>query len=574
MINITLLITSFLAGLLTVIAPCVLPLLPVIVGGSLVDQQRWRPLIIAVSLALSVMIFTLLLKVFTLFIDVPQEFWTNLSAIIIILFGLVLLFPNVWDWFNLKLRFSQTSENLLQKASSKSSIGGAILLGAALGPVFSSCSPTYFVILATILPVNLFIGFIYLFAYAIGLALILWLISLLGRRLTARLKFAANPQGWFKRGLGILLILVGLAIGFGIDKQIESDLILRGLGSTSIERHLLLHASLHDDSDTAAKPTSTQVVAQVNSTPTLEWSDNNAGVLAYYGPAPELVGLTNWINSPPLTLQDLRGKVVLIDFWTYSCINCTRTLPYLEVWSKQYADDGLVIIGISDPEFQFEKKYENVLAAVRKAGLTYPIALDNDHQTWDAYRNEYWPAKYLIDREGNLRYFHFGEGDYDKTEQAIQTLLQIKDQAIVANQVHAPTAGSVFLTAETYLGSYRRNSLVAWDANLGNGQWAINNFWNDSNSEHVTTTQKGAALKLSFYASTANIVLAGVGTAQVLVDGKPLMVNAGSDVKNGVLTINGARLYQITNFKGIYNQHIVEIIFNNPGISAYSWTFG
>ena len=170
-------------------------------------------------------------------------------------------------------------------------------------------------------------------------------------------------------------------------------------------------------------------------------------------------------------------------------------------------------------------------------GLTYPIALDNDHQTWDAYHNEYWPAKYLIDKEGNLRYFHFGEGDYAKTEQAIQTLLAINDAPIVAKGVVAPQAGSVFLTEETYLGSYRRNSLVSWGSNLANGQWAINNFWNDENSEHINTTQKGAALKLSFYAATANIVLDGVGTAQVLVDGKPLMINAGSDVKNGVLTI-------------------------------------
>ena len=487
MINITLLITSFLAGLLTVIAPCVLPLLPIIVGGSLVDQQRWRPLIIAVSLALSVMIFTLLLKVFTLFINVPQEFWTNLSAIIIVLFGLVLLFPNVWDWISSKLHFSQTSENLLQKASTKSSIWGAILLGASLGPVFSSCSPTYFVILATILPVNLFLGCVYLLAYAVGLALILWLIALLGRRLTSRLKFAANPQGWFKRSLGILLIVVGLAIGFGIDKQIESELLSRGLGSTSIERHLLLHASLHDNSDPTTKPTSTAPAVDVNThssitvskikAPTLDWSDNNAGVLAYYGAAPELVGLTGWINSPPLTLASLRGKVVLLDFWTYSCINCLRTLPYIEAWSKKYAPDGLVIIGLSDPEFQFEKKYENVLAAVRKNGLTYPIALDNDHQTWDAYHNEYWPAKYLIDRDGNLRYFHFGEGDYDKTEKIIQNLLDVKDQTIVANQVKAPTAGSIFLTAETYLGNYRRNSLVSWNSDLANGQWAINNFW-------------------------------------------------------------------------------------------------
>jgi cytochrome c biogenesis protein CcdA/thiol-disulfide isomerase/thioredoxin len=580
--NIALLITSFLAGILTVAAPCVLPLLPVIVGGSLMDEHRSRPLIISVSLALSVILFTLLLKVFTLFINVPQAFWTNFSATILILFGIFLIFPSAWDWLSEKLGFSKNSEQMMQKASSKHSFWGAVLLGASLGPVFSSCSPTYFVILATVLPVSLFEGLIYLFTYALGLALVLWLVSLLGRKLTKGLKFAANPRGWFKRILGILLILVGLAISFGLDKQAESYFIEHGFGSTSIERTLLKDSNLHQKqskkqavdmptTSTAAVTTSTTAVSEG---PVMDWNDDNAGTFANFGPAPELAGLTNWINSNPLTLQSLRGKVVIIDFWTYSCINCIRTLPYLEAWAQKYSGKGLVIIGVSDPEFQFEKKYENVLAAVRKNGLTYPIALDNDHATWNAYNNEYWPAKYIIDQNGNLRYYHFGEGNYAETEEIIQKLLNENDQPLVSNQVKGVTVGSMFLTNETYLGSYRRDSITSWDSNLSNGEWAINNDWDDSNPEHITTTQSGAALKLSFYAANANLVLDGIGTARVLVDGQPLVANAGSDVKNGVLTLNGARLYQLTNFGNSYHQHVIEIIFNEAGVKAYSWTFG
>lgn len=583
MINFALLLTSLLAGVLTVAAPCVLTLLPVIVGGSLVGGNKWRPVIISLSLSLSVLLFTLLLKVFTIFIDVPQMVWTILSGVIILFFGLTLLFPTAWDFISIKLRLSQGSEGLLQKAQAGEghSVWSAIFLGAALGPVFASCSPTYFVILATVLPVSFTAGLIYLLAYAVGLALILILIGYLGRIITARLKFAANPNGWFKKVLGLLLAIVGVAILAGWDKQVEEYLINNGFGSTSIERDLLKGIDLSDMNKTESaqsdenqiQSSTQQDVAQAdNALKKLPWKESNEGVLADFGPAPELVGLENWINSNPTTLAELKGKVVMIDFWTYSCINCIRTLPYLQRWHEQYAKDGLVIIGVHDPEFQFERKLENVQQAVKDRGLTYPVVQDNDRGTWNVYKNRYWPAKYIIDKEGRLRYYHFGEGDYDGTEKVIQKLLEMPAVPLVADQVKAEK-GSGGVTAETYLGTDRRETMVLEGQDLALGDWMIGGEWVEE-EERVVSGAKEDVHLMRFSASTANLVMGGKGTVRVLVDGKPLIEGAGADVKKGVLTLDRERLYRIVDWKGVQKDTIVELVFDQPGSEIYAWTFG
>ncbi len=541
----------------------------------MIDKNKWRPLIIVASLAVSIVVFTLLLKVFTLFIDVPQNFWKYISGGIILLFGMTMVFPSAWDWLSVKLHLSQGSESLMVKAQQNRSIWGAVFLGAALGPVFSSCSPTYFVILATVLPVSFGQGLIYLLVYALGLAIILFLIAILGRALTGKLKFAANPRGWFKRLLGILLVIVGTAILFGLDKQAEGYLIDKGFGSTIFEQDLLKKVNFNHIKD----KNNNQSITMQNPSDNffnkkLDWTEENAGVFGDFGAAPELVGLQNWINYQPLTLKQLRGKVVLLDFWTYSCINCIRTLPYIEKWHEQYFKDGLVIIGIHDPEFQFEKKLENVKQAAMDRGLQYAIVQDNEHATWDAYNNHYWPAKYIIDQDGNLRYYHFGEGDYDATEKVIQTLLNMKDADIVADKVVTEKAGQVRLTRETYLGTFRRNNMVSLETDLQGGQWSINALWDEKIPEKITTSKNGAYFKLNFYASTANLVIGGKGTATIMVDGKPLINGAGDDVKAGVLTIDGERLYRLTDFGNQYSNHIIEIIFDQPGIDLYAWTFG
>jgi len=557
--NFALLLTSFLAGILTVLAPCVLPILPVILGGTLGDKNKWRPLVIAVALASSVVVFTLLLKVFTLFINIPQEFWRYFSGVVILLFGLFLLLPEVWDWLSIKLNFTQSAEGLMQKAQGNHSLWGSVLLGASLGPVFSSCSPTYFVILATVLPVNFGAGLVYLLVYAMGLALILLAIGYLGQFLTKKLKFAANPRGWFKRALGVLLVLVGLGIVSGLEKALEEKLQESGFGSTTLEQDLLKGIDMREPLNKFEKSVVDEKMAKVE--------------LPNYGPAPELVGLQNWINSNPLTLADLRGKVVMIDFWTYSCINCIRTLPYLETWHEKYSDQGLVIIGVHAPEFQFEKKIENVQKAVNDRGLKYAVVQDNDFVTWRAYNNRYWPAKYIIDQKGDLRYYHFGEGEYEQTEKVINQLLGIDGKDLVASKVVTEKSASKKLTPETYLGLERRARQVKPGQVLQQDQWKLDGRWKED-EEKVVSAVKGASHSLNFSAATANLVIGGKGTVKVMVDGKLLTENAGADVKNGLLNVDGERLYRLTDFGSNYAEHAIELIFDQAGVELYAWTFG
>lgn len=405
-----LLLTSFLAGVLTVFAPCVLILLPVIVGSSMIsdaDQKldRKKPYIISISLGISVLLFTLILKASTVLIGVDPQVWKSVSGFIVIILGVSLLFPLLWARISAIIGLENNSNKLLGRASKKSGVLGYILTGAALGPVFSACSPVYALILATILPVNIALGLVYMTLYAAGLSITLLVIALAGRRLTKRLKWAVAPNGWFRRILAILLILVGIFVATGFDKKIQTWAL------ENIPFNILfIEEKLITNNDVLDKSTVTDNATQFNiSKPYL---------------APEIRGIESWINSNPLSLSDLKGKVVLIDFWTYSCINCIRTQPYLNKWYESYKESGLEILGLHAPEFTFEQLVENVQSEVKKAKIFYPVALDNSFATWNAYDNQYWPAMYLIDRNGKVRYTHFGEGNYDVTESAIQKLLK------------------------------------------------------------------------------------------------------------------------------------------------------
>lgn len=544
-----LLFTSLVAGVLTILAPCVLPLLPVIVGGAAGTRNKWYPFILVSSLSGSVILFTILLKASTLFIDIPQSFWKIASGGIVLLFGLIWLFPHQWELIQAKTNILGKSQAGLSKAGKVESNWGAVLMGAALGPVFSSCSPTYFVILATVLPVSFFNGLIYLMVYGFGLALMLGLIAFFGQKVTTKLGWAAKSDGWFKRGLGALLILVGLAVVTGFDKKVETWILDAGFGVTNFEQNLL--ESMEDE--------------EVLST---ESSDETG--LPQLFEAPELVGLENWTNSEPInSMEELKGKVVLVDFWTYSCINCIRTLPYLQSWHEKYEDDGLVILAIHAPEFQFEQKIENVREAVEDFGLTYPVVQDNNFETWNAYNNRYWPAKYLIDKEGIVRYRHFGEGAYEETEQVIVDLLETK---MVKSDVQAQSVDfSQIGTRETYIGSARRENYVEdSEAQLDKNQWTLSGEWAVDREKAVSQTP-GASIKMNFTAAVANLVIGGVNNATVLVDGKKVNTQ---DVTDGNLVIDGEKLYQLADFEGVYEEHEIEVIFEDAGAELFAWTFG
>ena len=306
--------------------------------------------------------------------------------------------------------------------------------------------------------------------------------------------------------------------------------------------------------------------------------------------APDFTGNQRWFNTPggeALTLEELRGQVVLVDFWTYTCINCIRTLPYVESWDRTYGERGLTIVGVHSPEFPFEKDEGNVEDAIEQNGLTYPVAQDNELATWDAWGNRYWPAKYLIDAEGNVRYYHFGEGEYDKTEQAIRTLLREAGSELGGGaraSAEAPSEGTT--TPETYLGAARAQGWVngaiapghhdygAPPGRLGPDQFAYSGSW--TVGEESAIAAGGAQIDVQFNARRVFLVLGSPGeerSVQVLLDGKPVPVRfAGEDVRGGRAAIGAQRLYRLVNLPAV-GAHRLSLVFDE-GIEGYAFTFG
>lgn len=441
----TLIIVSFIAGVLTVLAPCILPLIPVIIGGSVSDaHSRLKPYVVTASLAVSVVLFTLLLKVSTALIDISPDFWKWFSGTILFLFALSMIFPTAWAKLGHKTGIERWSNKLLAQGHQKQNFTGDIIMGASLGPVFTTCSPTFFVILATVLPQNFFVGLVNLIAYAVGLSLILLLISLLGQKFANKLGVLANPKGWFKKLIGVIFLLVAVAIVTGFDKDFQTYVLDKGFFDvTKLETKILEKIDTDELGDTT--------------------SDTSAGEGT---PFVEIENPSGFVNTDPITIGQFVGeKVILIDFMTYSCINCQRTFPYLVDWYSKYEDDGLIIIGIHTPEFAFEKDIDNVRQAMKDNGIEFPVVLDNDYGTWRAYQNRYWPRKYLIDIHGNIVYDHIGEGAYKETEMKIQELLKERMEVLgEAGELNEALTDRDYtsgkrLTPEIYFGALRNDVL-------------------------------------------------------------------------------------------------------------------
>lgn len=467
-----LLLISFIAGVLTVLAPCILPLLPVIVGGTLSDGgtagfNKKKALTIILSLGVSVLAFTLLLKASTFFIDIPEYVWKWISGGIVIFLGLVMFFPSLWE-SKLLAKLSTKSNILLGKGYQKKNFWGDVIVGAALGPVFSTCSPTYFIVLATVLPVNFFLGLTYLLTYTIGLCLSLFIVSVVGQKIMNKLGVVADPNGWFKKTLGVVFLIVGIAIIGGLDKKIQLYLLDAGFFDvTKIEQTLLQKNNAPQTTPTPDTPAEeTAMKKDSGSYFSMEQKQTK------YKKVPELSSIDGYVNTlgKPITLAELKGKVVLLDIWTYSCINCQRTLPYIKDWYAKYKDQGLVVVGLHTPEFAFEKVQSNVEKAVERFGIKYLVVLDNDYSTWNALGNQFWPRKYLVDIDGYIVYDHIGEGNYEETEKAIQNALkeraarmgmEDKVSTVTTKPADVVTVDtSKVKSPETYFGSSRNQYLA------------------------------------------------------------------------------------------------------------------
>jgi len=423
-----------------------------------------------------------------------------------------------------------------------------------------------------------------LLAYALGSIASLAVALLAGGRVFAAMKRSLGAEEWIRRVLGIAVLAGVIMVALGLDRGILTRL---SLGSTStVEQSLLdrFHPKPADEPSNQMMMTRSAVGQSAQGT-----------VLA------GLSGATDWINSPPLTSDQLKGKVVLVDFWTYSCINCLRTLPYVKAWAQKYKDSGLVVIGVHTPEFPFEKDLSNVQKAVHDFGITYPVAMDNNNKIWNAFSNQYWPAHYFIDVNGNVRYHHFGEGNYDESERWIQDLLKERNaqQALPGGIVNVQAQGAEAApdmdevkSPETYLGYERAQNfaspgglnqedpqLYTIPTHLEVNQWALAGKWIDE-SQIAALASSNGRIAYRFHARDLHLVLGPSADGKpirfrVTIDGKAPGENHGVDTNdNGDGMVTENRLYQLVRQKGAINDHTFTIEFLDPGVQAFAFTFG
>ena len=538
-----LLLFALIAGAGTALSPCVLPILPALLSAGATGGRR-RPFGIVLGLAVTFTITIVGLAEVVDGVGLGDGTLRSLAVLVLLGFGVLLLVPRLSDRVEALL---SPLIRLGPKTSGDGFVSG-IAVGAALGFVYAPCAGP---ILAAVISVSAASGetVAVAIAYAVGSAAALLALSLVGRRLLDRFR---GP--WLQRALGIVMVITALAIATDRDVAFQTTIaddlpgwLVNPTGD--IERSTTVAKKL-DDLRGESKFAAT------------------GDGLPELGTAPEFAGVTQWLNSKPLTLASLRGRVVLIDFWTYTCINCLRTLPYLKAWDERYRDRGLTIVGVHTPEFDFEKDTGNVEDAIARNHLRYPVAQDNDYDTWDAWGNQYWPAKYLIDTTGQVRYAHFGEGEYDKTEAAIRSLLPDKNLGKPAGEQPGEVPGNA--TPETYLGAARAQG---WEpppqpgthdysgiSRLDQDRFALGGRW--TVDDESATAVKDATLRAHVRGKSVYLVLGGSGQVDVTVDGK----------HEKTVDVDGQRLYELMR-RPQAGEHELTLRFE-PGVTGYAFTFG
>ena len=442
----TLIAVAATAGLATFLSPCVLPVLPVIAGGSVTGGRR-RPLGIAIGVLVFFTLFTLTASRLLAALGLPADLLRNLGVAALAIAGAALLVP----WLGLLAgRLLEPVARLGAHRPAGDGLWSGIGLGAALALVWAPCAGPVLAAITVLSAERRLSGELVAItiAYAAGAALPLFGLALAGNRAAARLAGLRRSGPALRRAAGVVLLASAWLATTGLPEQLAAG--LPGYVS-SLQRIERSNTALRNLRNLTADPGNSPAAVAAGASP---------GRLGDYGPAPGFRGISAWLNTGgrPLTLAGLRGKVVLVDFWTYSCINCIRTLPYLEAWYARYRRAGLVIVGVHTPEFAFEHVISNVRMAVAEHGIRYPVAIDDDYATWNAWSNSYWPADYLIDRSGQVREAHFGEGDYAQTEAAIRLLLG--ERPAPPAHPRALTASPTVATPETYLGWYRAEAYL------------------------------------------------------------------------------------------------------------------
>jgi cytochrome c biogenesis protein CcdA/thiol-disulfide isomerase/thioredoxin len=634
-------VLAYLGGVLTIVSPCILPVLPFVFTRA--DRSFVRSgLPMLIGLAVTFVLVAMLASVAGGWAVQANAAGRWIAMAVLAFFGVTLLLPGLADRLTRPLvalggRLSQSQDG----AGGRSGFGSSLLLGVATGLLWAPCAgPILGLILtgAALKGANAGTSLL-LLAYALGAATSLALALLVGGKVFAVMKRSLGAGEWVRRGLGVLVLAAVVAIAMGLDTGFLTQ--VSTASTASLEQGLL--DRLHAKAGSAAPPAGIMAGPAMGAAmtggpammtggaamtgapamkggpammtggaamtgapamtggPAMTTSAGGRSGLPVLGPMPPLAGATQWLNSPPLTREGLKGKVVLIDFWTYSCINCLRALPYVEQWAKRYGPQGLVVIGVHTPEFAFEKQTSNVEHAIKQFGLTYPVAMDNDYAIWKAFNNDSWPAHYFIDAEGRVRFMHLGEGEYDQSEQVIRALLAERNGAPVTGALVGAAGTGVqaaadfqdALSPETYLGYARaahfaspggeHNDQVATyaaPASLQPDGWGLAGSWQVA-SEFATAKAPGARIVFRFHARDLHMVLGPSPEGKpvrfrITVDGKPPGADHGLDVDEGGMgTVTSQRLYQLVRQHQVgKDDRLFQIEFLDPGVQAFTFTFG
>ncbi|MDE2421582.1 MAG: cytochrome c biogenesis protein DipZ [Gammaproteobacteria bacterium] len=592
---------AYLGGALTILSPCILPVLPFVFARS--GQPFIKsslPMLFGMALMFAVV--ATLAAIGGGWAVQANQYGRFVAILLLGVFGLTLIFPALSE--RLSRPFVALGNRVLKSADRPNTKSGdtpaspyatiipSFLLGIATGLLWAPCAGP---ILGLVLTGAALDGAnshttLLLFAYALGAASSLAAALLIGGKVFTAMKNSLGIGEWIRRGLGVAVLIGVAAIALGLDTGLLTKLSLTR--TAKIEQSLLDQAQVQmPQRNTVNNSASTTLVNAAMST--------HSSGLPIEGTMPPLDGAVQWLNSKPLTAADLRGKVILVDFWTYSCINCLRSLPYVNAWAQKYKDQGLVVIGVHAPEFAFEKDIANVTKAVHDLKITYPVAIDNNYVIWRAFNNEYWPAHYFIDAQGRIRGHHFGEGNYDESEKIIQQLLAEAGDKNVPQHLVTDSATGVGMAAdmdnvqssETYIGYSRAENFASEGGqvqdqshaysipkSLKTNEWALGGNWKIEPERAVQISYKGH-LSYRFHARDLHLVMGSSDGKpihfRVTLNGAALGANHGLDTDaNGMGVVTGQRLYQLIRQTQAVKDQIFDIEFLEPNVEIFSFTFG
>ncbi|MBJ7459255.1 MAG: cytochrome c biogenesis protein DipZ [Thermoleophilaceae bacterium] len=572
-----LLIFAFIAGAATALSPCALPVLPVVFAAG-VTGGRKRPLGIAVGLALSFTFAVVVLVYVLSALGLPDSLLRTFAIAVLLVFGLSLVMPKAADWVEFQIsKLTSRSAGKVAEATQSSAEGkdgfwSGVLVGGGLGFVYAPCAGP---ILAGVITATASQEFsserlLVALAYGLGSAVTFFALMVGGRKLIAPLMQRSQR---IQMAMGLSMVFVAFAMFANLDTRFQTEI------ASALPAAIVNPTGKLEESDSVKDD-----LADARGSKS-KFSTEQAGKpsdLPVLGTAPDFVGNERWFNTAdgkPLTLKELRGKVVLVDFWTYTCINCIRTQPYIKSWHEKYKDKGLVIVGVHTPEFPFERKASNVQDAIKQAGITYPVAQDNRYKTWNAYSNEYWPAHYLVDAKGRVRATHFGEGEYERTEAQIRGLLAEAGKSALGQKAKAAAAiepSKEDITRETYLGAARAQGFVNGvitdgtqnfgppPAELPANTFAYSGRWKIT-GESATALAADSRIDANFRARRVYLVLGSPGrarTVSVELDGRPVKT----------VKVTNQKLYTLVNLDSVEDHRLTLRVA--PGISGFAFTFG